>query len=393
MPNILDANGLQTKTQAELIIYFTEAYQAIYGPDINLSQDTPDGQMMMIFIQATLDTQDLLEQVYNSFSPQTAIGVSLDQRVAINGIQRQAGTYTITNVTIVIDRALNLYGLDQNVEDVYTVKDSVGNQWQLQTTQTEAVEGSYVYSFQAENPGEVFTTPNTITIPVTIVLGVDSVNNPTAYNFLGIDEESDIDLRIRQQRSVSLASQGYLSSLLASLLNISGVSYAKVYENVTGATDSDGIPGHSIWVIVAGTATDEEIANAIYSKRNAGAGMKGTETYDVTQIDGSIFTVKWDDVETVDLFIEFNATSIDGINAPQIAVIIDYLVANLLPDVYETMNINDLATLVQVADPNTLVTGAGFSVAALGPFTDTLQPTTKKQQFIIDGGDIDITVL
>ena len=393
MPNFLDANGLQTKTQAELVAEFTLEYQNIYGPDINLAPNTPDGQMIMIFIQAILDNLDLLTQIYNSFSPQTAIGVSLDQRVAINGIQRQAGTFTVTPVTITTDRALNLYGLDQSVEDVYTVKDSVGNEWELQTSQVVVGAGSASYTFQAKLPGETFTVPNTITLPVTIVLGVTAVNNPTAYTVLGINEESDMNLRIRQLRSVSLASQGYLSSLLGELLNIDGVSYAKVYENVTGAIDADLIPGHSIWVIVAGTGTDEDIANAIYAKRNAGARMKGVETYDITQIDNSIFEVKWDEVDPVDLFIEFDATSIDGINAPQTVVITDYLVANLLPDVYETMNINDLATLVQIADPNTLVTGAGFSLAAIGPFTDTLQPTTKDQQFIVDGADIAITVI
>lgn len=391
--NILDANGLTTKTRAELVEYFTTAYEAIYGADIDLSQDTPDGQMMMIFIQAILDTQDLITQVYNSFSPQTAIGVSLDQRVALNGIQRQAGTFTITDVTVLTDRALNLYGLDQDVEDVYTVKDSVGNQWQLQETQNIGSAGTYVLVFQAQNPGEVFTTPNTIQTAVTIVLGVTSINNPTIYTTLGIDEESDYDLRIRRQRSVSLASQGYLNSLLAALLNIDGVSYAKVYENVTGATDGDGIPGHGIWAIVAGTGTDAEIANAIYSKRNAGANMKGAETFDITQLDGSIFTVKWDEVSTVDLYIEFDATSIDGVNSPQVTVIKDYLVANLLPDVYEKMNINDLATMVQEADPNTLVTGAGFSLTAMGSYTDTLQPANKNEQFTVDAANINITVL
>ena len=134
MPNIIDANGLQIKTQTELAEEFTEAMQDIYGADINLAPDTPDAQMMMVFIQATLDALDLVSQGYNQFNPDNAIGVILDQRVAINGIQRRAGTFTVTPITITTDRALNLYGLDQSTQEIYAVKDNAGNEFQLQET-------------------------------------------------------------------------------------------------------------------------------------------------------------------------------------------------------------------------------------------------------------------
>jgi hypothetical protein len=53
------------------------------------------------------------------FDPDNAVGVVLDQRVAINGIQRQAGTYTVTPITVVTSQSVNLYGLDQDVQPVY----------------------------------------------------------------------------------------------------------------------------------------------------------------------------------------------------------------------------------------------------------------------------------
>ena len=134
----------------------------------------------------------------------------------------------MTNVTVTVSQALNLYGLDQTAQPVYTVADNAGNQWQLQTTQHLSTPGTYVFSFQAANPGAVLTTINTITVPVTIVLGVTSINNPTTYTTLGINEETDAALKIRRQKSVSLASQGYLAGLLAALENINGVTSAFV---------------------------------------------------------------------------------------------------------------------------------------------------------------------
>ncbi len=360
MPNVIGPTGLTVKTRAELVAEFTAAYQAIYGTDINLNSNTPDGQMMNIFIQSVLDTQDLLVQIYNTFDPDNAVGNILDQRVAINGIQRQAGTYTVTNITITTSQALNLYGKDQTDQPVYTVADNAGNKWELQNTQTIAGAGTYIFSFQSATPGANLTVPNTITVPVTIVLGVTSINNPTTYTSLGVNEETDAELKVRRQKSVSLSSQGYLSSLLAALENINGVNSAFVYENVTNGT-VDGVPAHSIWVIVSGTGSSADIANAIYTKRNAGCGMRGDITYTITQADSSPFVVRWDVVKPENLFIVFVATSIDGVNLPSLSKIRPGLVTSFVPGVYEEVNINALATDVQTIDSNTLVTGAGFS--------------------------------
>lgn len=388
MPNSLGPDGLVTNTQQELVDFYTTAFRLIYGPDINLSSDTPDGQLMMIFIQSVLDLQDLLTQVYNQFDPDLAIGKVLDQRVAINGIQRQAGTFTTTNVTVVTSQAITLYGTDQNTYPGYVVADNAGNNWELLESINLPIAGSNVLAFQSVVPGAVLTVPNTITVPITIVLGVVSVNNPTTYTTLGINEESDFDLKIRRQKSVSLSSQGYLQGLLAALENISGVSAAIVYENVTGSTDADGIPSHSIWVIVSGTGAAAQIANAIYTKRNAGCGMKGAQEFSILQVDGSMFVVKWDNVEAEDLYIKFTATSLDGVNPPNIAAIRSGLVTSFVPGVYEQVNINALAAAVQAIDANTLVTSAGFSTASGGSYTNTLTPSTKNKQFAVEEANI-----
>ena len=370
MPNSLTSTGLTTATQAELVANYTALLQSIYGNDIVLTSNSPDGQWMMAgIIQPTLDLQDLLTQIYNGFDPDNAIGAVLDQRCAINGIQRQAGTYTITNVTVITSQSVNLYGLDQTAQPIYTVADASGNQWQLITSQVGLGVGTSVLAFQAANAGAVLTIPNTITIPVSIVLGVTSVNNPTVYTTLGVNEETDVALKIRRLQSVSLASQGYYSALLAALENVTGVTSAFVYENDTGTADGispdaaypSGTPGHSIWVIVAGSAASADIANAIYTKRNAGCGMRGETSYTITQVDGSPFIILYDTVVTQPLFIQFTATSLNGTAVPNIAAILAGLPTNFEPAVNAEVNINELSTQVQAIDSNTLVTSAGFS--------------------------------
>lgn len=361
MPNVLDANGLQVSTRSELVAFYTTQFQSIYGADVNLASNTPDGQLLNIFVQSVLDLQDLLVQIYNQFDPDNAIGVVLDQRVAINGIQRQGGTFTVTPVTLTISSSVNLYGLDQTAQPIYTVADNAGNNWFLQTTVLGLGVGAHILNFRAAVPGAQLTVPNTINVPVTVVLGVASINNPTTYTTLGEDEESDAILRVRRQQSVSKVSQGYLASLLAELENINGVTSAFVYENLTDTVNSDGVPGHSIWVIVAGSGAASAIANAIYTKRNAGCGMFGDTTYTITQVDGTMFIVQWDDVVAQTVFIAFSVTSLNGTVPPNIAAIRSGLPTSYVLGVNGEANINQLATQVQLLDGNTLVTGAGFS--------------------------------
>ncbi len=386
MPNQITTPGLETKTQSELVTQFTSDFQAIYGADINLDSDTPDGQMMNIFIQAVLDNLDLMTQVYNSFDPDSAFGVTLDARVAYNGIQRQAGTHTVTNVSLTITGSVNLYGLDQTTQPVFTVADNAGTQWELITTALGATSG--VYIFQAANPGAVQSLPNTITVPVTIVLGVTAINNPTTFTSLGVNEETDAALKIRRQKAVALSSSSFNSSLLSALENTEGVTSAFIYENDSDAVDVDGVPGHSIWVIVSGSAAAADIANAIYLKRNAGCGMFGAQSYTITQLDGSSFIVKWDNVAPLALFLRATLTSIDGETAPDIAAIRAAIPLTFVPEVSAQVNINEIVNAISDADPNALVTSPGFSLTSGGVYSNTLAPTAKNNQFTIVPADV-----
>lgn len=364
MPNALTALGLTTATRDELVTYFTAQYQAIYGTDINLDSNTPDGQMMNIFIQSILDLEDLLAQIYNSFDPDNAIGRILDQRVAINGIVRTGGSYTITPITMVIASSVNIYGLDWDqtvsVQPIYTVADNAGNKWFLIDTVLGVTAGTHIYNFRAELPGEQLTIQNTITTQVTIVLGVTSVNNPTSYLTLGENEEADATLKLRRQRATSKQTQGYYNGLVASLETINGVTVVEVFENYTDVTDANDVPPHSIWVIVGGTATDADIAQAIYSKRNAGAGMKGNKSYVITQDDGTLFTVYWDEATTQNIFFTAYLNGLNG-TTPNNQIIRDGLAAKLAPLTNQGINVTQIATYIQEIDPNCVPTLMGLS--------------------------------
>ena len=110
MVNKVDTIGLTVDSLAESITSLTEDFREIYGADINVASNTPDGQLINLIAQIKTDLLTLLTGIYNSFDPDQAVGILLDQRCAINGVQRQGATFSFINIQITTDRALTLQG-------------------------------------------------------------------------------------------------------------------------------------------------------------------------------------------------------------------------------------------------------------------------------------------
>lgn len=311
MPNSFDANGLQVITQNEIVDNLTSEFQEIYGEDINVDSNSPDGQIINTFAQMLEDQYELLSQVNASFDPDQAIGVVLDQRCAINGIQRKAGTYTYVTIDVTADRSVTLDGIDRvPAEQAYTISDNEGNLFVLSAT-SAINSGTSQLVFRALNVGSVEVLPNTITTPVTIILGVKSVNNPGVAISQGTNEETDSELRERRKRSVSISNQGYVDGLAAALENLSDVTKVNVYQNRGNATDADGIPGHSIWVVIQG-GTDAEIGQVMDNKVAGGVGMKGNQSVNVSQSDGQVETYYFDRPSAQTLYVQLDITPLNG---------------------------------------------------------------------------------
>ncbi len=390
MPNQIDAGGLQVKTVAEVVDDITAALQAIYGADINVEQNSPDGQNINIFAQATVDVLEVLNDVYNSFSVQSAFGTILDQRVALNGITRRAGTFTTTPVLITVDRALTLFGLDQTIEPVYTVTDNDGNEFLLVTTLAFGAPGSSSLTFRAADIGQVEVIINTIVNQGTTVLGVTAVNNPTVVGVVeGEDEETDDQLRIRHNRSFYLASISPADSIEAALLAVDNVIDAIVIENDTDSTVG-GTPPHAIWATVRGPAAlPADIGLAIYAKKNPGCDQRGANTEVIARPNGTSFTAKWDTATEQDLFVQFGiipaipGESFDEDN-------IKMLLAQALNfRLNQVATIGDVVTAMAVIAPTAILTNVGVGDDGISYF-DTISPTDASFFFDLKEANIDI---
>lgn len=398
MADIIDESGLTIQTLSETIAELKTGLRGIYGEDINLDQNSPDGQLVNIFAQGAQDIRELAVQVFNSFDPDSAQGTVLDQRVVINNVVRQGGTFTITPVTFIVDRTVSLQGLDANFADIngsgFTVQDDAGNQFVLIDSGTFTA-GTYSRNFRARQLGQVEVAVNTITSQTTVVLGVTSVNNPSAPLEIGQNEENDIQLRVRRARSPALSSNGFLNGLEAAVLSIEGVTDVKAYENVTDTVDADGIPAHGTWLIVEGGA-NTAIAQAYYAKKSYGSNLRGTVQVPIETPSGGVFTAKFDRPTAEDLHIRFEIKRTLPSAIFNQALIKDYIVANKTYSIGEFAETSSITGIALAAINDSGGGGVPINVEISNNGTtwvDFLEVTTLDRKFTLDDARITITVV
>jgi len=307
----LTQNGMTIQTYQEIYDELAAGYKAIYGANIDVLPNSPDGQRIGIEAKARLDAQTTLLSLYNQHDPDFATGENLNKLIKLNGITRGVPTRSQVAVDVTTDRLLT-------IQAGYTVADSNGQSWVTDSVFT-LNNGVTTITMFAKNFGNVIAAPNTITNPSTIVLGVVSVTNPSAA-IAGQSEETDSALRIRRQKSLASPANSTFGGLYSALANLIGVTDLQVYENNLDTVDvALNMQPHSIWCIVEG-GDIADITMALAKNRTAGVATKGAVsgvfTEVITKPDGTTFNylhnMNFDRPTVVPLYVTLTVQPIGG---------------------------------------------------------------------------------
>lgn len=267
----IDDTGIHLPDYPTVLDYVKGIMRSIYGEDLYLEADSQDGQLCAIFASAMHDTFALCGDVYNSFSPTTAQGAALSSLVKLNGIRRKSASHSTADVRIVGQVGTTI----QNG----SVKDISGNLWLLPEQVIVPVSGEITVTATAEEAGAVRAAAGEINIINTPTRGWQSAVNQEAAT-AGAPVELDAELRRRQAISTSIPSQTPLEATKGAVARLDGVTRSAGYENDTSETDDNGIPPHSIAMVVEG-GDSEEIAQAVFAKKTPGCGTYGDTTVTV----------------------------------------------------------------------------------------------------------------
>jgi len=394
MPNNFDATGLRVASLTEIEAALVADAKTIYGSDINVDQNSPDGQMIGAHAQADADLGELLFDMYSMMSVENASGTVLRGLVAINGMSAGGATYTTTYVSITATQALSLVGLDALIATpnalVFQVKDTAGNPWNLVSSYSFGAAGTASLLFQAASIGAAQVTVNTITAQQTVVLGVSVVNNPTVVGTTqGVNEESDPQLKIRRAKMFYLASIAPADAVQAALLNLTGMADASVFEN-DGGTSVGVIPAHSIYCVVNGTSSAAAIANAIYKTKAPGCGMYGSVSQVITRANGQSFTAKWDAAVSQRLYVRFAITAKFSGETFDTTLIATKLAAALPYKLGQSPNTNDVIVAMNAIAPDAVLSTVNVSANGSNWY-NVIAPTALLNYFTLAAGDITIS--
>lgn len=275
--------GISRPAYSDIFETLQAAFQSIYGSDAYIAADSKDGQLLAAVAKAIDDVNSATVAVYNGFSPATAQGGALSSNVKINGIKRNVPT----NSTVTL-RLTGVVGTVIPADSV--VADLNGVRWTVPAA-TVAVTGFVDVTATAEDVGVIDAPIGTITQIQTPTRGWQSVTNTTTAA-VGAPVESDAALRQRQASSVALPSKTVLDGITAAVYALPGVTSVRAYENTGDAVDANGLPEHSISMVVRG-GVNTAIADAILRKKTPGAATHGNQSVVRPDVNGVNMTIKY----------------------------------------------------------------------------------------------------
>lgn len=384
----IDASGIQIQSFEEIFEELADGYRAIYGADINLDQESPDGQRLGIWAKAIHDMQVFGLSVANNFDPDFARGLPQAKIAKLSGIFPRPATRSSWDLEITTTRDLTLH-------TEYKIADDLGQEWELPAP-VSVLAGTSAITFVATEFGEVTGLTGATFTQVTVVLGVSGFT-ASVDAIPGEEEETDEEFSQRRNRSLENPGFSTTGSLMARLLGTAGVTDAFVYDNDTDVYDAVlDLDAHSIWPVVEGGTIDAIMQNLLIRK-TGGTGIKGAIEADISETlirpDGSTFVVtqkrRFDRPVYVPVYVNLTATRKNPSEPVDVALIKQKIsefkfyigtglqAGFLYEPAYEAGD-NFILSALEVSDDDIT-------------FTDGLISPAAGEKFTIDVADIDIT--
>ena len=159
------------------------------------------------------------------------------------------------------------------------------------------------FNARSVDDGVIQALDGSITTIVTAVTGIDRVENPDDA-ILGRLTETDPEVRTRADESLAILGAATSAAIRAKLLDVTGVTFAQVFQNVTDFVDANGLPPHSIRAVVSGGA-DNDIFNTLFIEAvSAGIKMDGTVSSTIIDNAGEPQPVAFSRPTLVPIFVD-----------------------------------------------------------------------------------------
>lgn len=265
----INETGATVKTLNEYLGEVRAAYLAV-DPAWNINPEAPDGNAIEIWSELMANLDEALIAAYQAVDPNTATGLQLERIGEFSGIKRQGPTASTAAVTFTGSEGVTIpAGTEVRNADTGTV-------W-VTDVSAAITGGTASVGVTCQALGAEPAGAGDLSVIGTPIAGVSSVTNADAAS-PGRNQESTAAFRTRRSRSVAAPGSNQVDSIVGLVANVTGVKHVRVYENVTGAVDANGLAGHSIAIFVDG-GDISEIAQAVAVKKSPGCSLNADTAF------------------------------------------------------------------------------------------------------------------
>lgn len=303
----LTADGFKIKRLEDIIAEIQQRFKDEFGDNIDLSDASPEGQIIAIFAERESLVWELSQDVYNSQYPITSEGNQLDNVVSLTGTVRRGPQFSSINSGVA-------RGTNGTIIPAGTIISVVGNTTARFITQENAtiniVDGltfkSANIELLAETAGPLVANAGTLTVIETPVGGMDSFINELDAE-IGSETETDAELKARRDQELQIAGAATIEAILSELRARELVEAVIVFQNNTSIIDPDGRPPHSLDIVVLGDDEDD-LAEAIFLVVGGGIETIGDITKIVNDSQGFGQTVRFSRPNEIGIWLEADIT-------------------------------------------------------------------------------------
>lgn len=309
--------GFKPKRFADVLESLTTKLQNISDPDTGeypFVNETADGLLMQFTSIIAEEIAICWEQAYLASvqcDPQNASGVALRGLVQINAINPSYGSYTQIPIT--------LGGTAGTVVPEGARISSTDGSQVYQTTSATVIpnSGSITTTAVCTEVGPNDPAAGTIIQIQTPIFGWNYASNGAATS-VGTNPDTDAQLHIKQSRATAATSYRQVDAIIAGIMNVPGVTFARLYVNNTTSTDARGIAGKTMAPVVVG-GLDTDIAEVLRLKAGSLDNFQGNLTNPI------VYTGDLGDTQTIDfyrptevpIYINLDITVTDSASYPE----------------------------------------------------------------------------
>lgn len=277
--------------------------------NLNTEADSVLGNLNAIFLAKLHAAWEQMQVTYQSAYPDTSSGVPLSYISAITGTIRQPATKGTVTATVTLDASTYLpAGSGASVDGEPTM--------QFVTIADFTAPGTppsddYEVAMEAVVTGATtFANSGQLTVIDTPVSGWTAVTNAAA-SLLGTGIETDAELRIRREEELARPGTGTIPAIIVDMEEVDGVIDASVFENTNSYTDSDGLPPHSIEIVMLLEAgvVPQDLHDRILEVKPAGTYTYGSTAGTADDIAGNTHYTAYSEAVEVRTYIVLTLTS------------------------------------------------------------------------------------